>query len=450
MYYRISCILLLAVFLVLQGCREKQVNWSEDVAPILYQHCVACHRPGEVAPFSLLTYRDAAKKAKTIAKMVLSRSMPPWPADPGYTHFLNERILSDSEIDIIQKWVQSGAPEGDSLRKPPVPVFSAYTALGKPDLILQHAEAFPIAGDNQDRFVAMKFPFELPQNTWVRAIEFIPGNRQLVHHMNGHLISYEDGKKNSVHEGVDWVDEAEIAFSGIIHRKLGLLQDDGTYPSMSPSVVNYLPGVFFQKYPEEIGGYTFSRKGALYIKNMHYGPSPVDTTDHSKFHIYFSDSPPKRPVRELILGTLGLSSVEPTLVIPPETVRKFITRYQTQEDISILTLNPHMHLTGVEFKAYALSPSGDTLRLIHIPVWDFRWQYFYTFPKMIKVPKGYMIVAEGIFDNTSENPNNPNDPPQTVQERNGSMRTTDEMFQFIITWLPYQNGDEKISLNPSQ
>lgn len=431
----------------LYSCEQNPPTWSEDIAPIVYQNCAVCHRPGEAGPFPLLSYRDAAKRARTIARMVSSRSMPPWPADPEYSHFLNERLLSQEDIDLIVAWAAAGAPQGDSTLAPGPPAFPPYTDLGKPDLVIQNPRPFFIPGDNQDHFVAMKFPFELPQNTWVRAIEFIPGNRQAVHHMNGHLLSFQADKKQHLIEGEYEVDEGYFSVPALTHRKLGILQDDGSYPQMTPSVINYLPGVFFLKYPEEIGGYIFPRKGAIYVKNMHYGPSPKDTFDQSRFHIYFSKSPPTRPVRELILGTLGVSPVEPPLIIPAGTVKKFITKYTIPEDISILTLNPHMHLTGKRFKGYALGPEGDTIRLIHIPEWDFRWQYFYTFPKMVKVPKGYTLVAEAEFDNTAKNPNNPFDPPQEIREQNGSMRTTDEMFQFILTWLPWQEGDEEIGLS---
>jgi hypothetical protein len=151
-------------------------------------------------------------------------------------------------------------------------------------------------------------------------------------------------------------------------------------------------------------------------------------------------------LKEFQLGTLGVSKVEPDLIITPNTVKKVRSAYYVPESISILTVNPHMHLLGQSFKAYALSPSGDTIRLISIPKWDFNWQYFYTFRKMVKIPKGSTIVAEGVYDNTKANLNNPFSPPQLVRDRNGSMSATDEMFQFIVSYLPYQDGDEKVSL----
>lgn len=150
-----------------------------------------------------------------------------------------------------------------------------------------------------------------------------------------------------------------------------------------------------------------------------------------------------------MLGTLGISEVVPPLVVPPDTIMKVETNFTVPQDVSLLTINPHMHLIGRSFKAWATTPSGEEIPLISVPKWDFRWQYFYTFHEMLKVPKGTIIHAEGVYDNTLDNPNNPYDPPKTVVEPvNRDMKTTDEMFQFIITFLPYQDGDENISLEP--
>jgi hypothetical protein len=162
--------------------------------------------------------------------------------------------------------------------------------------------------------------------------------------------------------------------------------------------------------------------------------------------VFFAKQAPRRTLQEFQLGTLGLSPILPPLNIQPNTISKHTSSYKTQFDMSILTINPHMHLLGTSFKAYALKPDGDTIRLIHIPKWDFNWQNFYTYRKMLKIPAGSTIIMEGVFDNTSNNPFNPNQPPQLVSDKNGSMRTKDEMFQLIVTYLPYENGDENISL----
>jgi hypothetical protein len=199
-------------------------------------------------------------------------------------------------------------------------------------------------------------------------------------------------------------------------------------------------------YPEGIGGFFMSRKGAFFFKDIHYGPSPIDTSDQSQLNIFFGPGPLKRPTLELQMGTLGVSPIVPPLIIPPDSVKTFLTSYYVGTSISLLTINPHMHLLGKKFWAFAIAPDGDSIPLIKINKWDFRWQYFYTFKKMVKIPEGSTIYVYGTFDNTSQNPLNPFHPPRTISERDGSMRTTDEMFQFIITYLPYEPNDETISL----
>jgi len=425
--------------------KKEEITFSKDIAPIIYNNCTPCHRPAEAGPFSLITYKDVKSHAKTIAFVTGIHYMPPWPADPTCRHFANERWLNDKDISMIKEWVKNGAPIGDSTKIPTPPVFPTGSEFGKPDLVIKMTEPFHIKGNNRDTFLVMKLPYEIEKDTFIRAIEFVPGNRKVLHHMNAHLIQYEYAKKKNVYGGIPAV-STEYFDSREYHKMIDILNDDGSYPLMVPSVSNYLPGVKTALYPKGIGGYKLSRKGALYLNNMHYGPTPTDQTDQSYFNIFFAKEAPKRPTGEFILGTLGRAPVEPALIIPPNEEKKFTSRLRITKDISLLTVNPHMHLLGKSFLAYAITPTGDTIPLIKIKRWNFRWQYFYTFQKMLKIPAGSEIVAEGIYDNTDKNPNNPHHPPQVVMERNASMRTTDEMFQLIVTFVPYQPGDENISL----
>jgi hypothetical protein len=392
-----------------------------------------------------MSYMDVAKRSKMIASITASRQMPPWPADNNYTHFIDEKVLSDEEIKLLRQWAESGAPLGDTNNLPALPSYVYGSSFGKPDLVVRMPEVCKIPGDNTDHFMFMKIPFELPHDTFVRAIEFVPGNRTLVHHVNAHLIRYPFDKKKDINDGEKIVDAQAYPVKES-YEKLKIANDDGTYPLLKPSFVNYLPGVLPTMYPEGIGGFTLSRKNAIFLKDIHYGPSPIDTSDQSYFNIYYAKRAPKRPTLEMQLGTLGISEIVPPLIIPPNQVKTFYTRTTVTADMSVLTINPHMHLLGQTFWAFAVTPKGDTIPLIRIKKWDFRWQYFYTFKKIVKVPKGSVITAIATYDNTVNNPKNPFNPPQTVQERNGSMRTTDEMFQFIITYLPYQAGDENVSL----
>jgi hypothetical protein len=408
-----------------------------------------CHRPGGSAHFALVTYEDARRAAGNIAYVTKERMMPPWPADPHYTEFVGQRLLSEEDIAILSKWANTGMLKGQDDKMPALPQYPAGAENGTPDLRLP-VQPFYLKGNSNDRFLLVKVPFELPADTFASLVEFVPGNRNVVHHVNGDMVIYDFDKKKDVFAGDRIVDMVEDTASLLqAFQKLGLPNDDGTYPTLQKSVVNYLPGVIGQKYPDGLGGYRLPRKGAFLLNDLHYGfTGKNDITDSSYINVYFTKSPPKRPVQEFQLGTLGVVPVEPNLIIPPDSIKHVQSRFTVPLDISVLTVNPHMHLLGKSFKGYALKPDGDTIRLISIPRWDFNWQYFYTFKKMVHIPKGSIIVAEGVYDNTRQNLNNPFTPPQVVRDRNGSMKATDEMFQFIITYLPYEQGDEQVSLAP--
>ncbi len=436
---------LIVITLFLSCNHEKEITFCENIAPIIFKNCTSCHRPGSDAPFDLVSYQDIKRRAKLIKEVTANRFMPPFPADPSYSHFTDEKVLTEADIKMIASWVENHCPFGDSAKLPKPPAFPIGSQLGTPDLVLKMIEPHRIKGDNKDQFFLMKIPYNIPNDTFIRAIEFVPGTAKTVHHVNGQLISYEDAKKRSVFTG-----KYTINTDSFTHKQgfelMDIPNDDGTYPLLTPSVTNYLPGTIATVYPEGIGGYSMAKKGAILLSEIHYGPSPINREDISSCNIFFAAKKPLRPTLEMQLGTLGISKIIPPLVIPPNVIKTFHTSTFITRDISVLTVNPHMHLLGKKFIAFALTPSRDTIPLIRINNWDFRWQYFYTFRKMIKIPAGSLIYAEGTYDNTANNPLNPFHPPQTVAEKEGSMRVTDEMFQFIITYLPYQIGDETISL----
>ncbi len=426
--------------------KKEKITFAEHIAPIIYKNCTTCHRTGEAGPFNLITYQDVSSRSKLVKFVTKTRFMPPWPADATYSHFIDEKVLSQNEIDLIAQWVDEGCAKGDSTKLPKVPVFPIGSQLGKPDLIIKFKEKYKIKGDGQDRFLLMRVPYEIPKDQYISTIEVVPDNKKLVHHVNAQLLSYDFDKRNDVFKGNVVVDVNDYPTILEAYKKLDLPNDDGSFPMLTYSVTNYLPGVTPPIYPAGIGGFKLTRKGALFLKDIHYGPSRVDTTDETTFNVFYSKMPPLRPTKELQMGTYGVSSIVPPLVIPPDTIMKFTSQYTLPIDISVLTINPHMHLLGKNFIAYAVTTNGDTIPMIKINKWDFRWQYFYTYKKMLKIPQGSTIHVEAIYDNTRQNPNNPFSPPRLVAEREGSMRTSDEMLQFIITYLPYQQGDENISL----
>ena len=445
----IPIVLLVAIQIAACSTEEIQYTYNKDVAPIINNNCVSCHNEDGAAPFSLATFKQVDRKKKTVVEVTQSGYMPPWPANRNYSHFISEKYLSEEQKEIIKKWVEQGAPEGEG-NPPDIPDFSTVSRIGDPDTTF-YFDSIWVPGINRDRFLIVTLPIELPENKFIRALEFVPNKNNLVHHMNGHLLNYDPNLKADIQSGLR-VMNIEVDEETYLRQfdSLNLLNDDGSRPQRIHSAINYLPGVEASIYPEGIGGFVMSKKAILVANDLHFAPIPEGKWDYSHLNIFYADHPPERPVRETMLGTNGISKIEPPLVIPPNTIRTFKSSLYVDQDISILTINPHMHLLGKSFKAYALDPAGDTIRLIHIPNWDFRWQYFYTYPNMLKIPAGSTIHVEATFDNTIDNPNNPNNPPRTVAERldrgGEGMRTTDEMMQFIITWLPYQKGDENISL----
>lgn len=448
------------------GCFiEKKLmnNKNSKTTPLavnlIYEKCANCHYKNGPAPFSLTSYKDIVKRKKMISHVINSDYMPPWPADPNFSSFLGEKTLSEKEKKVIQNWLKQKNEAFDELE------ISFQDKKRTPDLIVRMNKEYKIDGDNSDKFLMMKFPFEIPKDTFIESINFVPGNKQIVHHVNAHLISYNEKKKN-IFEGERIID-TEIFPDSICFKKLNLFNDDGSIPALSRSVSNYLPGSVQASYPNGIGVLKASKKNVILVNDFHYGPSAKDTTDNSYFEIYFSKNPPTRNLREITLGTLGLKQdyysfdttfycvqeIKPKLIIKPNQILSCSTRTKVLKDISILTINPHMHLLGKKIKSYAITPQKDTINLIKINDWNFRWQYFYTFEKMLKIPKNSDIIVEATFDNTKNNLDNPFDPPRKISEKidwngKGSMKTSDEMLQFIITYLPYKQNDENISLKP--
>lgn len=437
-----------AAFVIVVSCGNSSIEYYKNIAPILAKNCMPCHRDNGIAPFSLTSYEAVKKRAKTIVSVTQKRYMPPWPADPNYSHFVGEKYLSQEQIELIATWYKQGAKAGNEADFK-MPNLSQYSSqIGKPDLTLELDE-IELKNDGKDRFFLMKIPGKIEKDTWVRSIEFIAGQPKYLHHFNGHVLLYDEGKKKNLFSKPTTVEITEGEYD-LDFQKLNLVQDDGSKPQRVHSAVNYLPGVLGFQYPDGFGNIKLTKQFAIIGNDVHYGPSSKNVKDKSKINIFFSKLPPKRQLQEIMLGTNGVSKIVPPLQIEANSISTHTTQFTVPADISILTINPHLHNLGKTFLAYAIKPNGDTIRLIKIPNWDIRWQYFYTFKTMVKIPKGSEIVCIATFDNTSNNPNNPNNPPKKVGERlefgGASMRASDEMFQFIITYTPYNPGDEEIQL----
>jgi hypothetical protein len=446
-----------ALFLI-ASCTQEQIpiyeaekiTWAQHIAPIIFKNCTPCHRPGESGPFDLLTYHDAIKKAALIKFATSTGYMPPWPADPSYSHFTNEKTISETEKAYIKNWVKGGMLRGDSTKEPLAPVFYRGSYFGKPDLVINSVGEVKIKGNGTDAFMIQKFPYQIEKDTLVDFVEFVPDRRKLIHHVNGHLISYDEKRKFD-HMNGEFVSDDIRAQTMDVYKKMHIPYSDNLkpeFPTLTPNTVYYLPGYIPPAYPSNVGGYKLKKNGAFLLNNIHYGPSKSDTIDKSHINVFFRKNKIERTLSEITMGTMGISKIEPEFIIPPNKIKTFYTQTKLSKAISILSVNPHMHLIGTKFLAYALSPKGDTIPLIRINKWDFRWQYYYTFKNPIVLQEGSSIHVYGTFDNTQQNLFNPFHPPQTITNGNGveSMKTTEEMFQFIFTYMPFKEGDEKIDL----
>jgi hypothetical protein len=410
-------------------------TWNKDIAPLIQAHCALCHHKGGTAPFDLLSYEDVTKRAAFIKRVVTQRFMPPWKADPHYVSFGNERILTDKEIRTISDWVDAGAPKGDKISFGSTSNFVEGTRLDrKPDLVLSLKEPFLVKGDNQERFLVFRIPYELPEEKNIQAIEFTADNYRLIHHVN--FGFHETFSSASRLEAPPYVD---------------LLNDPGKYADynmLSQRLVYYsgwIPGATFESYPGNMG-WILPKRGMILLY-MHFAPSAVDMKVNGEVHLFFKQQPIERMISVVNIGTGGKGDITPSLIIPPDSIMTVRASIVTRSDQSLLFAWPHMHLLGKSFKAYAVTPAKDTIRLISIPAWDFSWQDIYQYRSLVKIPALSVITIEATYDNTKDNPRNPFNPPRTItSDQNAIMKTTDEMLNLLLIYLPYQPGDETLKL----
>lgn len=420
---------IIALVLLALGCgiTTAQVpTWSSRVASIIYSKCTPCHRTGEIAPFTLESYQDADDYAPSIKHAVEDRKMPPWPPAKGHGNFMGSRALTDDEIATIIAWVDNGSPEGDPNAAPKPPVFPSGSQLGTPDLVLTMSEEWRQPGDGKDVYRFFVLPTNLLQDRNVAAIEFRPGNTSVVHHVLYFLDTTGTARR------LDAADP-EPGYAGF--------GDPGF--ETAASFLGWVPGAQQRLYPPTIGARLY-RNSDLVIQ-VHYAPSETEQSDRSSVNIFFHDSPSVRLVQEFALNPRNLVPGQ-SFVIPADATPTFTTRFTIPLDVSMIAVAPHMHLLGTSARAYAVTPAGDTIRLIKIDAWDFHWQGGYAYKHPVRIPRNSTLYYEASYDNTSNNPHNPNTPPKIVTWGEG---TEDEMLLCYFHWLPYRSGDEQIDMETS-
>jgi hypothetical protein len=342
--------------------------------------------------------------------------MPPWKPIPGYGEFRDERRLSEQEIHTLARWADSGAAQGDPKDLPPMPQFTEGWQLGKPDLILKMPEPFTVPAGGRDVYRCFVIPTGLTENRTVAAIEFRPGNRRSVHHANFFLDTTGVARKKENADG-------QPGF----HSPGG----GAGFPA-SGTLGGWAPGATPRRLPDGVG--RMLRRGADVVVQIHYQPSGKEEKDQSSLGIFFTKTPAWKVFMAVALGSRELR-------IPPGEKRyRRTVSYRLPVDVHVIGVLPHMHLLGREMKVTATLPSGKKQPMIWIKDWDFNWQGQYQYVKPVALPKGTVLHMEAFFDNSADNPKNPNSPPKLVR---WGLRTTDEMCTLgvqVVVDGPPSNG----------
>ena len=367
-------------------------TFNKDVLPILEQHCQECHRPGELAPMSLLSYTDARPWAKALKTAVVTEKMPPWFADPKYGHFANDRRLSKTEIDTLTAWADNGAPEGDAKDAPPPRTFQDGWNI-KPDMIIEMPRDFNVKATGTINYQNILVTAHFDQDTWVVAAEMRPGNPKVVHHMRAIVRP----------PGATWMAKAvpgeayEEGSEGMGGAKEG-----------TDLLGKYNPGLGAQSFDVD-GSAKFIPKGSDIVFNIHYTSIGTPQTDRSKVGLVFAKAPPKTRFW-MSPGTPAAFN----LTIPAGDSNAEVVSEVTVgiSDAKLVYIQPHMHLRGKDYELRLIYPTGET-ETVFKGKWSFDWQVGYQLAKPIVLPKGTRVVAIAHYDNSANNKYNP-DPSKTI------------------------------------
>ena len=411
-------------FLALSGCaafgaESSAVTFTKHIAPVLYEHCAPCHHAGGSAPFALLTYDDARRRARQIAEVTKSRFMPPWLPAPGFGQFQDERRLTDRQIDLIRRWSEQGALEGDPSALPPQPKFTDGWQLGKPDLIVQLPQPYTLPAGGEDIYRNFIFPIPVDRTRYVKAIEIRPGNNRSVHHANV-LIDRDRSSRHMDRQ------DGDIGFPGMeLHIESQEFEPDGHFLFWKPGSVPFVE-------PEGMAWRV--NAGTDLVLNMHLQPSGKPEPVQPSIGLYFTDTPPSlHPMLIQIENDRALDI--------PAGAKDFLISedYTLPVDADALAVYPHAHYLGKQLEGYATLPDGTKKWLVRIDHWDLNWQAVFRYQKPLRLPKGTRLSMRYRYDNSEENPANPNHPPKRVR---GGNRASDEMAHLWLQVLPAAQGEQ--------
>ena len=431
-------------------------TFAADVAPILYEECASCHRPGDIAPMSLLTYREVRPWSRAIKDKVVSREMPPWHAAPGGVPIRNGRGLTQTEIDTIVAWVDGGAPLGDAAKTPPLPTFSDnewhHPSGRPPDHILPLPVEMQIPAQGEQPYITVYSEIPFDEDVFASAIEMLPSNRSVVHHLSVNVTTLPegtvlvDGQPYDAH-GERLTDEALRAARNSDSNALG----------GATKLICFVPGRGFEMFHTGVAKRVPARKALQW--SLHYNSTGRPETDRSRIGIWLSDAPVTHEMLSRTIGSPLPTTPDRTLpvvvngeevprrevpVIPPFANDWAITmQTDVTEPITFYAISPHMHLRGKDMRFRLVWPDGRDEVLLDVPRYDFNWQTEFELVDPLHIPAGSRLIVEGHYDNSPRNRYNP--APQ--REVYWGEQSWDEMFE---GWIKYSIDSQDLSKNATE
>jgi mono/diheme cytochrome c family protein len=418
----------------------KNVTFNKDIAPIFFKSCAECHRPGESAPFSVLSYKDVRPWAKSIREKVANREMPPWHADPHTGEWANDRRLKQQEIDAITAWIDSGAKEGDARDLPATPQFAEGWTIGKPDVVIEMPEEFTLGASGPDEYQYFDAPTNFTEDRYVQMAEARPGNRRVVHHVIAFVV--RPGSPNMTKIPKEQRDKMlEMSLKNSPFYRDGYLirlkpdqpvyNDANEFPpnvrgdaNIGDFLTGYAPGSIPSVWNPGVAKKIPA--GATIRFQIHYSKvAGSEQKDRSKIGLIFAKQPPEKMIKSRAASNIYFQ-------IPPGAERHKVTAFwKPSVDITIHSLSPHMHYRGSAMEYKVAYPDGRSETLLNVPKYSFNWQMTYNPKRLLHIPAGSKIEVTAYFDNSAKNKLNP-DPTKPV--RHGEP-TYDEMMMGFMEYV---------------
>jgi mono/diheme cytochrome c family protein len=398
-----------------KGTFAKAPTFNRDIAPLIFAHCAPCHRPGQAAPFDLLTYADVRKRARQIAEVTQQHLMPPWLPDPAANEFVGQRALQPEQIALIKRWVEQGTVEGDPSEVPSPPQWRDGWQLGPADLVVQMDTPYRLLAEGRDVYRNFVIPLPNATRRFVRAIEFQPGNARVVHHAFLRIDSTRESRRWDARD-------PEPGFDGL-HTPSTARPPEGHFLSWQPGK---------RPLPEAEGMAWILETNCDLVVQMHLRPSGKPESIRASIGFYFTDRPPTR--RPLSIGMRNFA-----LDIPAgESNHVVRDSFQIPVDVEVIGVLPHAHYLGRDLRSVGTLPDGSTRTLFHIPRWDFNWQGEYRYVRPLLLPAGTVVSMVYVYDNSTNNPVNPHQPPSRVTY---GLQSDDEMAELSLQVVPRREED---------